>query len=159
MGLGTILSLLPWLIAGLVLLALLGFGRPVVEAITRTWTELALPLLKKVIASPYGLAVVAGVAFVLWTGGVWYFADRGGYARAQGECDATIAVRERDAIRQERDELRKQLDTLETIRMNDRQRAAEDEAARQKQKDDSDAFKRLTGPCFDIDTVRRLFGR
>jgi len=159
MGLGTILSLLPWLIAGVVLLGILGFGRPIVEAITRTWTEVAIPLLQKVIASPYGLAVVAGVAFVIWTGGVWYFSDRGGYARAQGECNTTIAVRERDALAEELKSARDRLAVLEAIRLKDATEAmaqAELEAENQRS---LDAIPNDPRPCFDEPIARSLWGR
>lgn len=158
MGLGTILSLLPWLIAGLVLLALLGFGRPVVEAITRTWTEFMLPILRKVAESPTGRAVVLGLAAFIGLLVAWYIFDGWGYARAKGECNTEIAMRERDAAVAELKTVRDRLARLTEIMQNDATRAlARVEDAKQNE-DRINAIPRSTRLCFDEPTARSLWG-
>ncbi len=159
MGLGTILSLLPWLIAGLVLLALLGFGRPVVEAITRTWTEFVLPILRKVAESPTGRAVVLGLAAFIGLLVAWYIFDGWGYARAKGECNTEIATRERDVLREELKTTRERLAVLEGIRLKDATEAlGQAELERENQKV-LDAIPNDTRACFDEPIARSLWGR
>lgn len=152
-------SYIGWAVVALVALALLGFLRPVLDVFTRTYLELVLPLAKKVIASRYGLAAVAGIAFVLWTFGWWYFSDRSGYARAQGECKATIAVRERDALAQELKTTRARLAVLEEIRLQDATRALANAETERQNQVRLDAIPNTGLPCFDEPTARSLWGR
>jgi len=165
-GVGSLFSTL-WEWKGVILLGLVvvgflmayGFLKPFVDAILGTYNRVILPLLEKVIASPYGLAVVAGVAFVLWTGGWWYFSDRSGYRRAQGECNVEIATRERDALREELKTTRERLAVLESIRLKDATQAlGQAELERENQKV-LDAIPNDTRPCFDESIARSLWPR
>lgn len=152
-------SLIGWAVMLAAVLMILGFARPVVEAVTETWKRVALPILEYLAKNPAARAAVIGIAFFGLLALVWGLASERGYKTAKGECNAAIAERERDAAVKERNELKKQLDALEVIRMNDRRRAELDAQERERQKDNRDAFRKLTGPCFDADTVRRLWGR
>lgn len=152
-------SVIGWAVVALVVLVMLGALRPVLDVVTRTYLEIILPLARKVIASRYGLAAVAGTAFVLWTFGWWYFADRAGYARAKGECNATIAVRERDALAQELKTARERLAVIDRIRLQDATRALADAETERQNQVRLDAIPNTGAACFDEPTARSLWGR
>lgn len=152
------LTLIGWGLVAVVALAVLGFGRPVVEAITRTWVEFALPILRKVAESVYGRAAVLGlVAFGLLVLTAWQF-DRRGYARAKGECSVDISTRERDEARAALDRARARLAELEQIRQIDATTAMADAETMRRNQARTDALPNSPSPCFDIPTARGLWG-
>jgi hypothetical protein len=158
MSLGAIFSLLPWLIAGLVLLALLGFGRPVVEAITRTWTEFVLPILARIAKNPYASAAVIGLAAFGLAVGLWFLADSYGYDRAKGECDTTIAARERDEARETIKRLRDQLARVHGIQLKDATTAMANAELERQNESELNALPANPRLCLDADDARRLWG-
>lgn len=155
---GWLIPALPWIVAGVVIAAILGFLRPVVEVVTKTWTEAALPLLKSLLSTTIGQAVAAGLAFVLWTFLVWHLSDGWGYARAKSECDTEIAMRERDALAQENKTLRERLASLDQIRLKDATQALADAETQRQNQADLDALPNPSRLCLDESDARSLWG-
>lgn len=152
-------SVIAWAVVAIAVLAFLGFLRPVVEVVTKTWIEFALPILRALAENPYSRAALVGVAAFGLIIVVSYFADRGGYVRRGLECDSTIAARERDALAQEVKTLRERLAVLDEIRLKDATQALADaETARQNQVA-LDALPNPTRPCLDESDARSLWGK
>lgn len=153
------LTLIGWGLVAVVVLAVLGFGRPVVEAVTRTWIEFALPILRKVAESPYGRAAVLGVAAFLGLALTFWIADGRGYKRARAECGVDIANRERDEARAALDRLRERLAGIEEIRQKDATAALADAETQRQNKADLDALPSNPRLCLDESDARSLWGK
>lgn len=151
-------SLIGWAVLALVLLAVLGFARPVVEALARTWAEFVLPILRRIAENPVmASAAIGGAAFLICVA-LWYFADRSGYTRAKGECRAETAVRERDALAKELENTRERLARLTEIMQKDATRALADAETQAESEARLDGIPKSDRICFDEPTARSLWG-
>lgn len=167
--LGSVLSIFSTLwewkgviIIGLVVVGFLmayGFLKPLLDILTRTYLEFILPLAVKAVSTPQGRAIVFGIlAFGLLVG-TWFWADSEGYKRAQGECNTTIAMRERNEAVAEVERLRSRLAVLEQARLQDATRALADAEQDRINQGKLDAIPETGRPCFDESMARRLWGK
>lgn len=147
-------SVIGWALVALVALAVFGFMRPVFDALLGTYSRIILPLAERLFATKYGLAVVAGVAFIAWSGFMVWIGDR----RAEERCGATIAIRERDTALAELRNTRERLAELEAIRLQDATRALADAETQSRNEERIRNVPKDARPCFDESVARRVFG-
>lgn len=152
-------SLLGWIALGVAAVVIFGGLRPVISAVAKTWEAVAIPILGYLARNPYARAVtLGGLAFLTLVIVAW-LADGRGYKRATGECNQTIAVRERDAARAELATVKSRLAELEKIRLQDATQSLADAERDRVNQGKTNETPNSTLPCFDESDARRLWGK
>ncbi len=152
-------SLIGWAVLGLVILAILGFAKPVVDAVFGTYNRVVLPILEYLAKNPRARMGLIGVAFFGILVGTWFWAKSEGYWIAKGECNAEIATRERDALAAELQTTREQLARVNQIMQNDATRALAEAETQAQSQVRIDAIPDTGASCWDESIARELFRR